>query len=279
MEKEFKIALCQMNVSDNKKKNIEKAVKMIEEAVNLGADIITLPEIFNCPYDSSKFASYAETIDNGETVKAISQVAKAHRKYIVAGSIPEKEGSKIYNTSIIFSPDGEIIAKHRKIHLFDIDIEDKIKFYESDVLSSGNDITVFDTEYCKIGVCICYDMRFPELFRLMVEQGVRMVIVPAAFNMTTGPAHWEPLIRVRALDNQIYIVAVSPARDEFASYVAFGNSMIAGPWGEIIGKLDEKENILIKKIDLSKVRKVRSQLPLLKHRRTDIYNIVKKGNC
>ena len=271
MDNSFKIALCQMSVEDNKEKNIKRAVDMIEKSANNGARLVILPEMFNCPYDNSKFGVYAETAGSGATIEAVSKAAKDNGAYVVAGSIPETEDNKIYNTCFIFDDNGKIIGRHRKIHLFDIDIPEKIVFRESEVLTPGSEITVVDTSFCRIGIAICYDVRFPEIFRKMALMGAEFVIVPAAFNMTTGPAHWELLIRTRAVDNQVFMAAVSPARNERASYIAYGYSMAVDPWGEILARAEEKEDILFCDIDLSKVEKVRRELPVLQHRRTDIY--------
>lgn len=269
---EFKIAVCQMEVLDDKEKNLRKAEEKIEEAASKSADLVVLPEMFNCPYDNSFFENYAEEYPD-TTTKLLSKLAEKHSIYIVGGSIVEKHGGNIYNTSYTFDRKGKLINKYRKMHLFDIDIEDGITFKESDSLGYGNSTTVFETEFCKIGVAICYDMRFPELMRLMSIKGAEVIIVPAAFNMTTGPAHWHSLTKVRALDNQVYFVAASPARELDSPYVAYGHSLIVDPWGDIVAEANEKESIIYGKIDLEKIDKVRKQLPLLKHRRVDLYDI------
>jgi len=269
----MKIAICQMNVTEGKEINIKTAERMLREAASNGADMAVLPEMFNCPYDNKYFPEYAEEYP-GITTDFLSSLAAELGIYIVGGSIPEKDGESIYNTSYIFGRKGELLGRHRKIHLFDIDVKGKITFKESDVLGRGEDITVFDTEFCKIGVAICYDMRFPELIRLMaVEGGARVVVIPAAFNMTTGPAHWELTARARALDNQVYFVAASPARSMESSYTAYGHSMVTTPWGEVAVQADEKDQIIYSDIDMNYVDKVRSELPLLIHRRTDLYAI------
>lgn len=268
----FKIATCQLDVLQKKDDNLEKAKELIKEASYNGADLVVLPEMFNCPYDNSFFPEFAEEF-SGITTDFLSKLAQNESIYIVGGSIPEKEGDNIYNTSYIFDRKGKVIGKHRKMHLFDIDIEDGISFKESDTLGYGNNVTVFDTEFCKIGVAICYDMRFPELMRLMALKGAEIIIVPAAFNMTTGPAHWHALAKIRAIDNQVYFVAASPSRNVDSSYVAFGHSLIVDPWGDIISEADEKEGIIYGNIDLSRIKKIRNQLPLLKHRRIDLYDV------
>lgn len=272
----FKLAICQMQVVNDKDKNLEKAVEMLRKAADKGTDIAVLPEMFNCPYDNKKFLEYSESLSGGKSIETISQIAKSLNLFVVAGSIPELYQTEIFNTSLIFDNRGEIIGYHRKMHLFDIDIEGGIRFMESEILSPGKKVTVVETEFCKIGVCICYDIRFPELSRLMALEGAEVIILPGAFNMITGPVHWEILMRTRALDNQLFIAAASPARDTSASYVAYGNSMITSPWGTILSRAGENEEILIADIDLNEVAKVRRELPLLKHRRTDLYSLLKQ---
>ena len=272
----IRIALCQMNVVDNKEENLNKASLMIAESVNENADFIVLPEMFNCPYSNDKFIEYCEKEKDSPTLARISALAREHKVYILAGSIPEKEKEKLFNTSYLFDKSGNIIAKHRKMHLFDIDVKDRITFKESDVLTAGNDFTIADTEFGKIGIGICYDIRFPELARIMVENGALILFYPGAFNMTTGPAHWELLFKSRALDNQVYCVGVAPALNEDASYHSFGNSIITNPWGDIIAEADTKEELIIGEIDLREIKKIREELPLLKNKRRDLYEIIEK---
>ena len=291
----LKIALCQMNVVDNKKENIEKAISMIKKAKKEEVDIAILPEMFNCPYENEKFLEYAECREDSYTLKSIAKIAKNENIYILAGSIPEKEQNKdiikdinkeqnknnlkntenIYNTSFLFNNNGEIIGFHRKTHLFDIDVKDKIYFKESDTLTPGNKLTVVDTKskIGKIGIAICYDIRFPELSRLMTIEGANILIFPGAFNLTTGPAHWELLFRTRALDNQVFTIGVSPALDKEANYNAYGHSIIANPWGDIIAKGSYKEELIIAEIDLDEISTIREELPIIKNRRTDLYSL------
>ena len=266
----FQIALCQTHVSMEKEQNLAKAEAMIREAAAKGAQVAALPEMFNCPYSNKYFREYAEET-GGKTVRLLSSLAKELKIYLVGGSIPELDQGNVYNTSFSFNRDGEIIGRHRKIHLFDVDVKGGVRFKESETLIPGESVTVLNTEYCKIGVAICYDVRFPELFRKMALDGTRLVILPAAFNMTTGPAHWELIMRARALDNQIYFAAVSPARDTEGPYQAYGHSCVVNPWGEFCGKTDSRESIVYAEIDLAYLEAVRDQLPLLKHRRPSLY--------
>jgi predicted amidohydrolase len=253
-----------MKVIDCKQDNIKKAVQMLEACKQANVNIAVLPEMFNCPYSIHSFQINAENFENSETVSVISDAAKYNDMYVVGGSIPELCEQRIYNTCLVFNRNGAIIGKHRKVHLFDIDIKNGIRFKESEVLSSGNKITVIDTEYCKIGVAICFDMRFSELYQEMSKAGAKIIFTPGAFNMTTGPAHWELLIRARALDNQVFHAAVSPARDTNANYVAYGNSMLCDPWGSIVTRADDKEQIVFANIDLEMVESIREQIPVVK---------------
>ena len=262
--------LIQMSVVENKKENLDKAQILIKKAVDEGANVVVLPEMFSCPYQSSLFPVYAEEKED-ISWEILSKSAKENGIYLIGGSMPELECGKIYNTCYIFDPTGNQIGRHRKMHLFDINVEGGQKFKESETLAQGDDFTVIDTVFCKMGIGICYDIRFPEFSRINAINGAKIMVFPAAFNMTTGPVHWELSFRMRALDNQVYGVGCAPARNENANYVSYGNSIITSPWGKIIKKLDEKEGILIQQLELNLVDKVRKELPLLEHRRVDKY--------
>ena len=272
----IKLALCQMNVIDDKKANLDEASSMIARSIEKNANFIILPEMFNCPYSNDKFIEYGEEEHESITLNTIAELARENDVYILAGSIPERENDKLYNTSYLFDRTGKIIAKHRKMHLFDIDVKDKITFKESDVLTAGDDFTVADTEFGKVGVGICYDVRFVELARIMAENGASILFYPGAFNQTTGPAHWELLFRSRALDNQVFCVGVAPALNEDASYHSYGHSIVTNPWGEVITQAGEKEELIICEIDLSEIKKVREELPVLKNKRKDLYEVIQK---
>ena len=266
----FKLGICQMKGSFDKKESMATAEKFVKEAAAGGADVISLPEMWNCPYSNDYFREYAEPAD-GPAVKFMSELAKELGIYLIGGSIPEIEDDKVYNISFCFDKSGNMIGRHRKVHLFDIDVKGGIRFMESETLTAGEDMTVIDTEYGKIGVAICYDVRFPEWHRSMTLAGAKLIVLPGAFNMTTGPAHWDLTMRARALDNQVYFAANSPARDEDGLYIAYGNSCICDPWGKFISHADEKECILYGEIDFDYVDDIRQQLPLLKHRREELY--------
>ena len=268
----MKIALVQMAGAPTNEENLKHAVEKINEAASKGAQIVVLPEMFSCPYKASNFPVFAQG-DGEENWNQLSKAAAENKIYLVAGSMPERDGEKIYNTSYVFDKEGKQIAKHRKMHLFDCDIPGGAFFHESETLTAGNEVTVFDTEYGKIGLMICFDIRFPELARLMVEREAKMIIVPAAFNMTSGPNWWDIMFRTRAADNQVFMAGCSPARNEKACYVAWGHSLVVDPFGKILNQLDEKESILYQEIDLEEVKSFRQQYKILKSRRLDIYQL------
>lgn len=268
----MKVIQFQLPVYKEKEKNIDQLQENLEKVKEEKPDLVTLGEMFNCPYKTSFFPEYAEP-EGGAVWTKLSQTAKKYGIYLSAGSVPEVDpDGKIYNTAYVFDREGNQIAKHRKMHLFDINVEGSQSFCESEILSAGNRCTVFDTEFGKMGLCICFDIRFPELSRLMVLKGARVIIVPAAFNMTTGPAHWRLNFRSRALDNQCYFIGTSDARDETAEYTAWGHSLVVSPWGDVISEMDETPGYNITTLDLAKVEKVRRELPLLSARRTDCYS-------
>lgn len=281
MEK-IKIAAIQMPTVADKMENVRTVKAYLEKIKDEKPDFVILPEKFCCPYQTENFPIYAEE-EGGPIWQQLSAYAKQYGVYLIGGSMPEKDAEgNVYNTSYIFDREGKQIGKHRKVHLFDIDVKGGQTFKESDTLTAGDSDTVFDTEFGKMGVMLCFDIRFPELSRMMVNDGARIVFVPAAFNMTTGPAHWELSFRTRALDNQIYMVGCAPARDVSAGYISWGHSIVTDPWGRVTGMLDENEGILLAELDMDYEEQVREELPLLKSRRKDIYqlakNLINSGN-
>jgi omega-amidase len=174
----------------------------------------------------------------------LSGISKELGIYLIAGSIPERKDNKLFNTSTVWGPEGNLLATYRKMHLFDIDIPGEITFKESDSLSAGNDLAVIDVKDFKIGVGICYDIRFEELAKIYRKKGCNLLVYPGAFNMKTGPLHWELLARSRANDNQCYTALISPARDPGAGYIAFGHSMIVDPWAKIVSQTEADEAVI-----------------------------------
>jgi len=298
--KPFNLALIQLGqVGADKGANLRHARDMIRRAANgEGAgivqgkpDLIVLPECFNSPYGHVYFPSYAENIGfvQGEkynveasesvSVKVLSEAAKTERVWLLGGSIPERDPSdgKIYNTLTVYSPEGELVAIHRKIHLFDIDIPGKITFKESETLTGGSTTNFFDTGFARVGLGICYDVRFPELAMISARQGCHVLIYPGAFNLTTGPLHWELLQRARAVDNQVYFSMCSPARDLTAGYHAWGHSLVVDPMGSKLVEAEDVETILHTRIEPKTLHDARAGIPVTVQRRFDVYPDVSKG--
>lgn len=269
----MKVSLLQMKTAPTPEENIVKIREMLKQAKTEGADIAVLPEMCCCPYENSAFVQFAME-RNSSFLTEIAGMAKEFGLYIIAGSVPLLSKGKIYNASFVYDNKGEYVCAHRKTHLFDINVEGGQYFMESDTFTAGKDVTTFNPPWGKMGLIICYDIRFPELSRLLALEGVQAIFVPAAFNMTTGPAHWEMSFRMRALDNQVFMIGCAPARDMESSYTAWGHSIVTDPWGAVVGQMDETEGILTVELDMTRVDTVRQQLPLLKHRRTDLYDVV-----
>ena len=269
----MKIALIQFPVTADKQDNLNRAAESIRQAAQNGADMAVLPEMFCCPYETSNFPLYAEK-EGGATWQFAADLARRLGVYLSAGSMPEAdEAGCIYNTAYVFDRQGKQIAKHRKMHLFDINVKGGQAFQESLTLTPGNEVTVFDTEFGRMGVCACFDFRFPELSRLLALRGAQVIFVPAAFNMTTGPAHWELTFRSQALYNQVFTVGTAPARDLTASYHSWGHSIVVDPWGTVVSQMDETPDFRMIEIDPSCTGEIREQLPLLRHRREDVYQL------
>ena len=267
----MKTALIQMPVVKDKAENLARAAKEIQRAARDGAELAILPEMFCCPYSNASFRANAEEA-GGLIHAAMAEAARKAGLWLVAGSMPELADGKIYNTSFVFDSSGHQVAFHRKVHLFDIDVQGGQRFFESETLSAGNRATVFDTPFGRLGLCICFDIRFPELARVMALAGAQAMIVPAAFNLTTGPAHWELAFRQRAVDNQFFTLGVAPARDEEGTYVSYGNSIACDPWGTVIARAGSGEEQLLVELDFSRNEAVRRQLPLLSARRPAVYH-------
>ncbi len=271
----MKVALIQLRSTDDKAYNLEHAAGMIAEAAQGGTDVVVLPEMFCCEYKNSSFIASQEPA-GGPAWSMLSAAAKEHGVWIIGGSIPEADGGRLYNTSFVFDRQGRQAARCRKSHLFDIAVKGGQHFRESDTFTPGDEIVTFDTEFGRLGLCICFDMRFPELARIMAMDGAWAVFCPASFNMTTGPAHWEIMFRSRAVESQVYTLGCAPARDVDGSYVSYANSIIVHPWGNIIERAGADECILRAEITESEAAAIREQLPLMSARRTDMYNLERR---
>ncbi len=269
----IKILQAQMPVSASREENLSAAKRAVEAAASEQADLVSLPEMFCCPYDTANFPLYAEGED-GPVLSCCSRLARTYGIYLSAGSVPERgEDGAVYNTAYVFDREGRQIARHRKAHLFDIDVKGGQSFRESDTLSPGNSVTTFHTEFGVLGLCVCYDFRFPEMGRLMAARGARLILVPAAFNPTTGPAHWELMFRAQSMFNQVFTVGTAPALDPAGGYHSWGHSIAVNPWGTVLAQMGTEAGCQTVELDLSEADSVRSQLPLLAHRRTDLYTL------
>jgi omega-amidase len=300
----FRAALCQFLVGEDKQANLDTARRFIQEAAAAHqADLVVLPEIWNSPYATAAFPQYAEVApDVGESYRdldaksqpsshLLGSMARKHSLWLVGGSVPEIHNGNMgtpqyYNTCLVYNPDGVVVAKHRKVHLFDIDVPGKIRFMESDTLSPGQSITTFMSPWGVIGIGICYDIRFPEYSQILAQQcKARILVFPGAFNLTTGPLHWELLQRGRAVDNQCWVLTASPARappppldasstntsNKYPVYYAWGHSSAVNPWGTVVATCDENEAIVPVDVDLDDVRNIRGSIPIYEQRRSDLY--------
>lgn len=268
-----KAALVQMRVTEDKERNLRSAADAVRRAAAAGAQVVCLPEMFVCPYERHAFLAAREA-RGGRIWSALAQMAAESRVVLIGGSFPEAAEGRLYNTCFVFDAAGRQIARHRKVHLFDIDIAGGQRFRESDTFSPGADLTVFDTPLGRFGVVICFDIRFPELMQLMALYGAEAVFVPASFNMTTGPVHWQLLFRARALDAQIFLLGCSAARDARSRYVAYGHSLAISPWGTVLAELGAQPETLLVTLDLDEALRTRAQIPVMAGaRRTDLYEL------
>lgn len=264
----FLAAAIQMLASPDKDANLREAEAGVREAAGRGARVVALPEVFNWRGDKNDETKYAESIP-GPTAELMGRLARELGIYLLSGSILEQVPghSRAYNTSLLFDPKGAAIARYRKIHLFDVDIEAGVSAMESETRQPGSEIVVAETGLCPMGLTVCYDLRFPELYRALALKGAQMVFVPSAFTAVTGEAHWEPLLRARAIENQVYIVAPDQIGKNPYSFATYGNSMIVDPWGRVLARASDLPAVIFAEIDLDYLAKVRAELPSLGHRK------------
>jgi predicted amidohydrolase len=264
----FTAAAVQMVASDDKAANLAEAEGWIRQAASNGARLVVLPEVFIWRGNKNEERYSAETIW-GPSSERLSSLARQLKIYLLGGSILEQiPGSdKAYNTSLLFDPAGKLLASYRKIHLFDVDLANGTTLRESATREYGDGVVVADTELCPMGLTICYDLRFPELYRALTSQGAQVIFVPSAFTAYTGQAHWEALLRARAIENQVYIIAPDQYGKSPKSFETHGHSMIVDPWGKVIAELPDGPGVIAAEIDLDYLAKVRGELPALKHRR------------
>uniref|UniRef100_A0A7S3NPL0 CN hydrolase domain-containing protein n=1 Tax=Aureoumbra lagunensis TaxID=44058 RepID=A0A7S3NPL0_9STRA len=272
----LRVAIIQMRVEEEKNLNLAHCAELVEKAANTGADLLVLPEVWNSEYAVGAFRKNAEKMNFGPSTKLLKMLAKKHKVWIVGGSIPELgDDDCVYNTSPIVNDQGVIVATHRKVHLFDIDVPNKIRFFESETLSAGNQATVVPNfRDHALGVAICYDMRFAELAISMRNKGATILCYPGAFNTVTGPLAYQLLARARALDGQSFVIAASPARNPNSSYQAYGHSIIVDPWGTPVAKAQgHEEEIVVADLSLDAVSDVRAAMRLWDQRRPDVYDL------
>jgi predicted amidohydrolase len=262
-------AAIQMNAGPDKPANLERAEQLVRVGAARGANLVALPEVFNWRGKRNEQAAAAETLD-GPTLTLMSRLAHELQIHIVAGSITEQAvagDSRCYNTSVLLGPDGKQIAVYRKIHLFDIDLPGRVTVRESDTKLAGDDVVTASTPLGAIGLSICYDLRFPELYRRLTFAGAQIIAIPSAFTFPTGEAHWEALIRARAIENQAYVIAPAQFGPNIYGYSDYGNSMIVDPWGRVLARASDQEGVVVAPIDLEYQERVRRELPALKHAR------------
>jgi len=264
----FVAAAVQMLASDNKVNNLAEAERWVRQSVSLGAHLVALPEVFIWRGNKKIEREFAETIP-GPTANHLAGLARDLKIFLLGGSILEAiaGSTKAYNTSLLFDPAGNLIAAYRKIHLFDVDLANGVSLRESETRSPGRDVVIVQTELGTMGLSVCYDLRFPELYRALADKGAHLMFVPSAFTALTGQAHWETLLRARAIENQTYIIAADQFGKSAKSFECHGHSMIVDPWGTVLAELPDGPGVITAEIDLDHLAKVRAELPALLHRR------------
>ncbi len=265
------VAIIQMNSQDDKRANIATALELIDRAAATGARLVALPEVW--PYlgpDESQ--DPAETIP-GPITELLAQRARRHRIYIHSGSIYEKRPGDpgMYNTTVVLDPTGEIIARYSKIHMYDVVLDGVAEYQESASITPGDEIAMTEIDGIPVGLTICYDLRFPELFRILALKGVQAIILPAAFTLMTGKDHWEPLIRARAIENELYMIAPAQWGTHPPGKWCYGRSMVVDPWGTVVSTVSDGVGIATAIIEPSRVEAVRRQIPSLANRRPGVY--------
>jgi predicted amidohydrolase len=256
----------------DKAANLETAERLVTQAAGTGADVVVLPEKWNAIGNARVYLENAEPIDGGESVAAMSDWARRHGITLVGGSIAERrEGrEKLSNTSLVFDSSGEIVALYRKIHLFDVEVGGVV-YHESEVEEPGEEPVVADLEGWKIGLSVCYDIRFPELYRILALEGAELVTVPAHFTTPTGKDHWHVLMRARAIENQLYVVAAAQIGETVPGKPAYGRSLIVDPWGIVLAQAPDEETVITAELDRAHLQDIRMKLPSLANRQANAY--------
>ena len=268
----MRAAVIQLSSQDDVGKNLERVRALVGEAARAGAELVALPENFAFMGEESHKRGIAESTEGegaGPITSAVVGAAREHGIWLVAGGMPEASGDadRPFNTSLLVAPDGRIVARYRKIHLFDVDLPDGTKLLESGATRAGSEPVVADIGAAKLGMTICYDVRFPELYRTLVTEGARLVTVPAAFTVTTGKDHWHVLLRARAIENQVFVLAPAQHGRHPRGRSTYGKSVIVDPWGDVLAQCGEGEGIALARLDFAAQDRVRASLPCLSHRR------------
>jgi len=265
-----RIAAVQMASGPNVAANLNEVGRWISYAADAGAELVVLPENFaTMALQQTDLLSVKENAGSGTIQDFLSKMAEKHRVWLVAGTIPiaTQSPDKVRSACLIYNPLGEVVARYDKIHLFDVSLSDDEEYNESDVIEPGDNILVLDTPFGKMGVAVCYDLRFPEMFRRMLDDGLDLIVLPAAFTAITGKAHWEPLVRARAIENISYVVAAAQGGYHVNGRETYGQSMIVDPWGNILDQLPNGSGFVIADMDKNKLQDIRKHFPALTHRR------------
>lgn len=278
-----KAAVVQMVSGREPLLNLETAGRLIGDAAKDGAQLVVLPENF-AVYNPVDLPSLAETA--GDTTAPfqafLSRTAKQHGIWLVGGSIPVRPARtdvdpRVFASCLVFGPDGELAARYDKLHLFDVDITDaQGRYRESERFRYGDSVVVFDTPFARVGIAVCYDLRFPELFRALTERGAEIIVLPSAFTRLTGQAHWEILVRARAIENTCFLLAAGQGGRHDARRETFGHSMVVDPWGVVLAGLGEGEGVAVAHLDARTLTNVRERLPSIEHRRLRVEHTVQR---
>ncbi len=265
----LRAAVVQMRTGSDRDDNLRQAADRIRAAAAEGADLVALPEVIAWRGPQRDEVSHAEAID-GPTLAALATAARENAVWLVGGSFLEldPEGAGCWNTCPLLAPDGTLVARYRKIHLFDIDLPGRVSTRESDTRRAGNEVVTAVTPLGRIGLAVCYDLRFPELFRRLADEGTEIVVMPSAFTLPTGRAHWHALVRARAIENQCFFLAPNQFGRGVQSFSEYGHSLIVDPWGEILAEAAEDAAATIAaELDAARLASVRRDLPALQHRK------------
>jgi len=272
MPDRIRVACVQMTSRTDKAANLATAERLVAQAASTGADVVVLPEKWNGIGDSAFYRDTAEGLEGGESTAAMSAWARTHGITLVGGSIVElREGrEKRSNTSLVFDPQGELVATYRKIHLFDVEVGGVV-YRESESEEPGEEAVVADVEDWKLGLSVCYDVRFPELYRILALDGAQVVTVPAHFTTPTGKDHWHVLLRARAIENQLYVVAAAQIGETLPGKPAYGRSLIVDPWGLVLAQASDEETVITAELDRAHLEDIRAKLPSLANRQANAY--------